>query len=102
MLLSLDRSAARTHGQPARLVIFRLRLRIAYELGFCRFEVAQKEKGATIDSAEWASYRSRCLEALKKEKTAPNSGERMMWKKPKVIEIAVGLEINSYACAVVS
>ncbi|HEX2116179.1 MAG TPA: pyrroloquinoline quinone precursor peptide PqqA [Alphaproteobacteria bacterium] len=22
-----------------------------------------------------------------------------MWKKPRVIEIAVGLEINSYACA---
>ena len=21
------------------------------------------------------------------------------WKKPKVVEIAVGLEINSYACA---
>jgi len=24
-----------------------------------------------------------------------------MWKKPRVVEIAVGLEINSYACAVV-
>jgi len=24
-----------------------------------------------------------------------------MWKKPKIVEIAVGLEINSYACAVV-
>jgi coenzyme PQQ precursor peptide PqqA len=23
----------------------------------------------------------------------------VMWKKPKIIEIAVGLEINSYACA---
>jgi len=22
-----------------------------------------------------------------------------MWKKPRVVEIAVGLEINSYACA---
>jgi len=22
-----------------------------------------------------------------------------MWKKPKIVEIAVGLEINSYACA---
>jgi coenzyme PQQ precursor peptide PqqA len=22
-----------------------------------------------------------------------------MWKKPKVVEIAVGMEINSYACA---
>jgi len=21
------------------------------------------------------------------------------WKKPKIVEIAVGLEINSYACA---
>jgi coenzyme PQQ precursor peptide PqqA len=22
-----------------------------------------------------------------------------MWRKPKIIEIAVGMEINSYACA---
>jgi len=22
-----------------------------------------------------------------------------MWKKPKIVEIAVGMEINSYACA---
>jgi coenzyme PQQ precursor peptide PqqA len=26
--------------------------------------------------------------------------ECIMWRKPKVIEIAVGMEINSYACAV--
>jgi coenzyme PQQ precursor peptide PqqA len=26
-------------------------------------------------------------------------GEFMAWKTPKVVEIAVGLEINSYACA---
>jgi len=25
-----------------------------------------------------------------------------MWKKPKIVEIAVGLEINSYACAVLA
>jgi len=25
-----------------------------------------------------------------------------MWKTPKIVEIAVGLEINSYACAVVA
>jgi len=25
----------------------------------------------------------------------------MAWRKPKVIEIAVGLEINSYACAII-
>jgi coenzyme PQQ precursor peptide PqqA len=24
---------------------------------------------------------------------------RMKWKKPRIVEIAVGLEINSYACA---
>jgi coenzyme PQQ precursor peptide PqqA len=24
---------------------------------------------------------------------------RTMWKKPKIVEIAVGLEINAYACA---
>jgi len=23
----------------------------------------------------------------------------MMWRKPRIVEIAVGLEINSYACA---
>jgi coenzyme PQQ precursor peptide PqqA len=23
----------------------------------------------------------------------------MAWKKPKIVEIAVGMEINSYACA---
>jgi len=22
-----------------------------------------------------------------------------MWRKPKIVEIAVGMEINSYACA---
>jgi coenzyme PQQ precursor peptide PqqA len=27
--------------------------------------------------------------------------EKMLWKKPRIVEIAVGLEINSYACAVV-
>jgi len=25
----------------------------------------------------------------------------MQWKKPRIVEVAVGLEINSYACAVV-
>jgi coenzyme PQQ precursor peptide PqqA len=28
--------------------------------------------------------------------------EARMWKKPKVVEIAVGMEINSYACAVIA
>ena len=27
--------------------------------------------------------------------------DAMQWKKPRVVEIAVGLEINSYACAAV-
>jgi coenzyme PQQ precursor peptide PqqA len=26
-------------------------------------------------------------------------GTAMKWKTPKIIEIAVGLEINAYACA---
>jgi coenzyme PQQ precursor peptide PqqA len=31
----------------------------------------------------------------------PARGEReMTWKTPKIIELAVGLEINMYACAV--
>jgi coenzyme PQQ precursor peptide PqqA len=25
----------------------------------------------------------------------------MLWKKPRIVEIPVGMEINSYACAVV-
>jgi coenzyme PQQ precursor peptide PqqA len=25
--------------------------------------------------------------------------EKMAWKKPRIVEIAVGMEINSYACA---
>ncbi|MSO85101.1 MAG: pyrroloquinoline quinone precursor peptide PqqA [Rhodospirillales bacterium] len=25
-----------------------------------------------------------------------------MWKKPKIVEIAVGMEINAYACAEIS
>jgi coenzyme PQQ precursor peptide PqqA len=25
--------------------------------------------------------------------------EVMAWKKPRIVEIAVGMEINSYACA---
>jgi coenzyme PQQ precursor peptide PqqA len=25
----------------------------------------------------------------------------MLWRKPKMVEIAIGLEINSYACAIV-
>jgi coenzyme PQQ precursor peptide PqqA len=28
-------------------------------------------------------------------------GRQMLWKKPRIVEIAIGLEINSYACAVV-
>jgi len=26
----------------------------------------------------------------------------MMWKTPRIVEIAIGLEINSYACAEVA
>jgi coenzyme PQQ precursor peptide PqqA len=29
-------------------------------------------------------------------------GSNMAWRKPKIVEIAVGMEINSYACAEVS
>jgi coenzyme PQQ precursor peptide PqqA len=28
-----------------------------------------------------------------------SGGQAMLWKKPRIVEIAVGLEINSYACA---
>ena len=28
-----------------------------------------------------------------------NGGKTMAWKKPSVTEIALGAEINSYACA---
>lgn len=29
----------------------------------------------------------------------PAKERRMKWKKPRIVEIAVGLEINAYACA---
>jgi coenzyme PQQ precursor peptide PqqA len=42
-----------------------------------------------------------CLfRSAQKDEIAPTAGGRTMWKKPRIIEIAVGLEINSYACAV--
>ena len=33
--------------------------------------------------------------------TSPNPQEEciMAWKTPKIVEIAVGMEINAYACA---
>jgi len=31
-----------------------------------------------------------------------NGSEIMRWSKPKIVEIAVGTEINSYACAAVA
>ncbi|HYM29854.1 MAG TPA: pyrroloquinoline quinone precursor peptide PqqA [Candidatus Cybelea sp.] len=32
----------------------------------------------------------------------PRRGKKPMWKTPKIVEVAVGLEINSYACALVA
>ncbi|MGE0259701.1 MAG: pyrroloquinoline quinone precursor peptide PqqA [Alphaproteobacteria bacterium] len=29
----------------------------------------------------------------------PKEGKMRKWVKPRIIEIAVGMEINSYACA---
>jgi coenzyme PQQ precursor peptide PqqA len=37
--------------------------------------------------------------------TAEGTGKRseiMRWSKPKIVEIAVGTEINSYACAAIA
>jgi coenzyme PQQ precursor peptide PqqA len=28
-----------------------------------------------------------------------NSGDKMTWKTPKIVEVPVGMEINMYACA---
>jgi coenzyme PQQ precursor peptide PqqA len=28
-----------------------------------------------------------------------NGGKPMQWTTPRIVEIAIGLEINSYACA---
>jgi coenzyme PQQ precursor peptide PqqA len=33
------------------------------------------------------------------KKTQGKKEATTMWKKPKIVEIAVGMEINSYACA---
>jgi coenzyme PQQ precursor peptide PqqA len=32
-------------------------------------------------------------------KSASFGGKTMSWKSPKIVEIALGAEINSYACA---
>jgi coenzyme PQQ precursor peptide PqqA len=29
----------------------------------------------------------------------PRGGAKMKWTTPRIVEIAIGLEINSYACA---
>jgi coenzyme PQQ precursor peptide PqqA len=31
--------------------------------------------------------------------SSDSQGGRAMWRKPQVVEIAVGMEINAYACA---
>jgi coenzyme PQQ precursor peptide PqqA len=33
------------------------------------------------------------------EKPLGGKAMRKTWKKPRIVELAVGLEINSYACA---
>jgi coenzyme PQQ precursor peptide PqqA len=40
---------------------------------------------------------------LQLDRAEPSPAEDAMkrWQKPKIVEIAVGMEINSYACAVV-
>jgi coenzyme PQQ precursor peptide PqqA len=51
-------------------------------------------------------YRRPCPDEATRERsekkgrkaTSPEE-ESMSWKTPKVIEISVGMEINSYACA---
>jgi coenzyme PQQ precursor peptide PqqA len=35
-------------------------------------------------------------------RTLPSGKEPTMWKTPKIVEVAVGLEINAYACALVA
>jgi coenzyme PQQ precursor peptide PqqA len=41
------------------------------------------------------------LRCIGKQKDRLNQGgSEMTWKTPKIVEIAVGLEINMYACAV--
>ena len=42
-----------------------------------------------VPSLEWFCCNDRPVERI------------MKWMKPRIVEIAVGLEINSYACAVV-
>jgi coenzyme PQQ precursor peptide PqqA len=34
--------------------------------------------------------------------SAERGSEAMRWSKPKIVEIAVGTEINSYACAAIA
>jgi coenzyme PQQ precursor peptide PqqA len=46
----------------------------------------------------WARCRSRPKQ-IGHELFRKGRKMKKAWKKPKVVEIAVGLEINSYACA---
>jgi coenzyme PQQ precursor peptide PqqA len=34
-----------------------------------------------------------------RQPAGPDGGTRMAWKTPKIVEISLALEINSYACA---
>lgn len=42
----------------------------------------------------WFDYRCRFM-----ENCLPTCEEEMAWKAPKIVEVAVGMEINMYACA---
>ncbi len=46
-----------------------------------------------FDTENWPATISRSRAATGRESM------RRTWKKPKIVEIAVGMEINCYACA---
>ncbi len=43
--------------------------------------------------------RSRCQPRASLEMSQPGEDYAMKWKTPRIVEIAVGMEINCYACA---
>jgi coenzyme PQQ precursor peptide PqqA len=54
------------------------------------------EHRPAIDSPVVKSYRR--SQSMTPSQSA-NGGKSMQWTTPRIVEIAIGLEINSYACA---
>jgi coenzyme PQQ precursor peptide PqqA len=53
---------------------------------------------ARLEPARDSTQYAQCPDCIRR--SGPSTREEQhMWTKPKVVEIAVGMEINAYACA---